>query len=170
MKIIIICSAKVLCFYEYCKRKYIYLFESSFFLSYLEQLGTRWVTELWPALRFRRPSACGCARVSISRGESPSGSCIQPTTLTLTHMHHLYHLYHLFCVCDLCSHFCLSPPTLCVFFYSNGFTLGRFWWLSHILHLGVQINLESNLWIKDVSLYCFGKYSMSCCIGLHSEK
>lgn len=59
---------------------------------------------------------------------------------------------------------------LCVFFYPNGFTLGGFWWLSHILHLGVRINLESNLWMKDVSLYCFGKYSMSCCIGLHSEK
>lgn len=139
----------------------------SFFFPHLQQFGTRWDTELWPALRFRRLSACGCVRGSISHGIVSSWFLYPTHTKTHTHTSFL-------------PSFCLSVPFPLLFFsftlyplcafYLNRFMLGRFWCLSHIVHLGVQINLESHLWRNNVSPYCFGKYSMSRCIGLHLAK
>lgn len=138
---------------------FVHLCLNPLFFPHLQQLGTRWATEPWPALRFRRPSACGCARRSISHGKNPH-------TLTRAHAS-FYHLSVLSVPFALLFVFSFYPPLAMCAFYLNRFTLGGFWWLSLIVNLGVQINLKSYLWRNYVSLYCFGKHSMSCCVGLH---
>lgn len=76
--------------------------------------------------------------------------------LNTTHTCITFHLFAPFALLFIC----LPLPDLhCVLFFChlNVFPLDCFWWLSHIVHFGVQINLESHLWRHDVSRTCFGK-------------
>lgn len=47
-----------------------------------------------------------------------------------------------FCLFEPFAFFPFHPVLYCVLFFKNWVTLGGFWWLSHIVDLGVGINLE----------------------------